>query len=212
MNISFRQQLNSAMSLSGLGDWRSPVDAPDLKRPESRPQDLPGDGNIAAVLILFCDRESADEPDLLLTQRAITLSNHPGQISFPGGRLEPGESLRQAALRETEEEVGILESEIEIVGQLTSVYIPPSDFLVTPFVGCLQGVPEFRRCHREVEQIILTPIHHLMNPATLTNGIVTRSNGESLRVPCYRVGDHQVWGATALMIGELIERLSRVSG
>ncbi len=81
------------MSLNGLGDWRSPVDTPDLKRPESRPQDLPGDGNIAAVLILFCDRDSADEPDLLLTQRAINLPNHPGQISFPGGRLEPGESL-----------------------------------------------------------------------------------------------------------------------
>lgn len=216
MEISFRQQLTVAMNQIELTDWQSPLEIPDLDRPQRRPGNLPGKGKVAAVLALFCDHGNVEKsdglttsPDLLLTQRAINLSNHAGQISFPGGRLEAGESTHQAAIRETEEEIGVFESQIEIFGQLTSVYIPPSDFTVTPYVGLIRGAANFKRCQREVEQIIRAPLKHLMDPQALTSGMVTRSNGDIFKVPCYRVGPHQVWGATAIMIGELVERLRR---
>ena len=219
MEISFRQRLNVAMSQTKLTGWQSPLDVPNLDRPQKRPSDLPGDGKVAAVLALFCDQSNDEKsdslptmPDLLLTQRAINLTNHGGQISFPGGRLEPGESTQQAAIRETEEEIGIHESKIELFGQLTSVYIPPSDFTVTPYVGVIRGEPNFKRCHREVEQIVRAPLNQLMEPKALTSGTVTRSNGETLKVPCYRIGGHQIWGATAIMVGELVERLRRAGG
>jgi mutator protein MutT len=190
-----------------------------LDRPQKRPSDLPGDGKVAAVLALFCDQGNDEKPDslptmpdLLLTQRAINLTNHGGQISFPGGRLEPGESTQQAAIRETEEEIGVHESKIELFGQLTSVYIPPSDFTVTPYVGVIRGEPNFKCCPREVEKIVRAPLNQLMEPEALTSGMVTRSNGETLKVPCYRIGGHQIWGATAIMVGELVERLRRAGG
>ena len=216
MEILFRQHLSVAMNQTELTDWKSPLEVPDLDRPQRRPVNLPGDGKMAAVLALFCCHVGSEKsdgfpnsPDPLLTQRAINLTNHGGQISFPGGRLEPSESSLQAAIRETEEEIGILESQIEICGQLRSVYIPPSDFTVTPYVGLIRGTPKFTPCQREVEQIIRAPLNQLMAPSALAAGTVTRSNGESLEVPCYQVGLHQIWGATAIMIGELIERLRR---
>ena len=219
MEISFRQTLNVAMSQTKLTGWQSPLDVPNLDRPQKRPSDLPGDGKVAAVLALFCDQSNDEKsdglptmPDLLLTQRAINLTNHGGQISFPGGRLEPGESTQQAAIRETEEEIGVHESKIELFGQLTSVYIPPSDFTVTPYVGVIRCEPNFKRCPREVEQIVRAPLNQLMEPEALTSGMVTRSNGETLKVPCYRIGGHQIWGATAIMVGELVERLRRAGG
>jgi mutator protein MutT len=219
MEISFRQTLNVAMSQTKLTGWRSPLDVPNLDRPQKRPSDLPGDGKVAAVLALFCDQGNDEKPDslptmpdLLLTQRAINLTNHGGQISFPGGRLEPGESTQQAAIRETEEEIGVHESKIELFGQLTSVYIPPSDFTVTPYVGVIRGEPNFKCCPREVEKIVRAPLNQLMEPEALTSGMVTRSNGETLKVPCYRIGGHQIWGATAIMVGELVERLRRAGG
>ncbi len=226
MEISFRQQLIVAMSQTNLNDWQSPLDVPNLDRPQRRPAHLPGDGKTAAVLALFCGQRNSGKPDgltiksdilkpeflkpdLLLTQRTINLSSHAGQISFPGGRLEAGESTEQAALRETEEEIGIQASQIEIFGQLKSIYIPPSDFTVTPYVGLIRGLPKFKRCPREVERIIWAPLHHLLDPQALTSGTVTRSNGTTHKVPCYLIGSHQIWGATAIMVGELVERLRR---
>jgi 8-oxo-dGTP pyrophosphatase MutT (NUDIX family) len=216
MEISFRQYLSVAMNQIELMDWQSPLEIPGLNRPQRRPSNLPGDGKMAAVLALFCGHEGSinsdglpTTPDLLLTQRAIDLTNHAGQVSFPGGRLEPSESSLQAAIREAEEEIGILKSQIEICGQLRSVYIPPSDYTVTPYVGLIRGTPKFTLCQREVKQIIRAPLNQLMAPSALAAGTVIRSNGESLEVPCYQVGLHQIWGATAIMIGELIERLKR---
>lgn len=221
MEISFRQQLIVAMSQTNLNDWQSPLDVPNLDRPQRRPAHLPGDGKTAAVLALFCGQTNSGKPDgltiksdllnpeLLLTQRTINLSSHAGQISFPGGRLEAGESTEQAALRETEEEIGIQASQIEIFGQLKSIYIPPSDFTVIPSVGLIRGLPKFKRCPREVERIIRAPLNHLLDPQALTSGTVTRSNGTTHKVPCYLIGSHQIWGATAIMVGELVERLRR---
>ena len=206
-----KQQLAEAMSVPGFENWRPKVDVPELNRPFSRPSELDGSGRIAAIMIMVYPHD--DGSRLVLTKRHANLSKHASQISFPGGRQDAGETLEQTALRETEEEIGIVASEIEVLGQLNSVYIPPSDFTVTPFVGWHAGVPIFQRSEEEVDQIIEVPIATLTDPATLVHGNIVRSSGETHRIPYYAVRDHQmehkVWGATAIMLGEFIELLRR---
>jgi len=210
-----KQLIAAALSLSDFENWKPRVDVPQLNRPRSRPEDLPGQGRIAAVMILvYPGPASADAnsaPRLVLTKRHSNLSKHPGQISFPGGRQDPGETLKETALRETFEEIGISKNQIEVLGKLNSVYIPPSDFTVTPFVGWYDDQPDFVRSPAEVDEIIETPLAHLLKPTAMVFGDVSIENGRTLNVPYYQIGSHQVWGATAIILSELIERLSRAS-
>ena len=224
MRHPINQKLIEAISLTGFENWRPHVDVPQLNRPSTRPSELQGSGKFAAVMVLIYpgstggnslkhDAISDDlaNSKLVLTKRNASLSTHASQISFPGGRQDDGETLRQTALRETSEEIGIKADEIEVLGQLNSVYIPPSDFTVTPFVGWHPRQPHFVRRAEEVEEIIEAPIDHLLNPSTLVMGDVNIAKGKTVKVPYYEVGPHRVWGATAIILGELVERISRVS-
>jgi len=203
-----KQNLLAAMELSGFENWRPPADVPQLNRPISRPEELPGTGLVAAVMVLVVNNDTNTQ--VVLTKRNANLSKHASQISFPGGRQDAGETLAETALRETEEEIGVVAGQIELIGQLNPVYIPPSDFTVTPFVGWLDERPTFQRSEAEVEQIIMTSVATLMHPDTLVVGDIIRSSGASHRVPYYAIDEHKVWGATAIMVGEFVERLSRV--
>ncbi|MFK7767179.1 MAG: CoA pyrophosphatase [Mariniblastus sp.] len=209
-----KQHLRNAMALSGFENWRPSVDVPHLDRPTARPKNTPGIGRIAAVMILiYIDSEQHQEPEelkLVLTKRNANLSKHANQISFPGGRQDAGETLEQTAVRETEEEIGVRGAEIQILGPLNSVYIPPSDFTVTPFVGWKSEVPDFVPSPDEVAEVIEVSVAHLMEATTLKCGDIETAKGKKLDVPYYEVGQHQVWGATAIILGELIERLNRV--
>ena len=203
-------RIKKALDLNGFDNYRPAVDVPNLHRPRTRPETLPGDGRVAAVLILVyaaSENASFEESKLVLTKRQATLSKHASQISFPGGRQDDGESLKETALRETEEEIGVPRSRIEIVGQLNPVYIPPTDFTVTPFVGWHPLQPHFVRSEDEVEQIIEAPLSQLVDPNTLVFEDVESQTEGTIKVPLYRLGPHQVWGATAIMLGELIERI-----
>ena len=208
-----KQLIAAALALSGFENWQPRVDVPHLHRPRSRPQELPGQGRIAAVMIPMyacpTDRASGTATRLVLTKRHSNLSKHAGQISFPGGRQDRGETLEQTALRETFEEIGTSENQIEVLGQLNSIYIPPSDFTVTPFVGWYDDRPGFVRSPAEVEEIIETSLSHLLKPTTMVSGNVRIEDGRTLKVPYYQIGLHQVWGATAIILSELIERLSQ---
>lgn len=210
-----KQKIKTALSIAGFENWQPRADVPPLNRPRSRPKNLPGKGRVAAVMILFYpgSRERTDDAitHLVLTKRHAKLSKHAGQISFPGGRQDPGESLEQTALRETFEEIGIEQNQIDVLGQLNPVYIPPSDFTVTPFVGWYRQQPKFVRAPAEVDEIIETPLAHLLDPTSMVIGDIRIEDGRTLTVPHYRVGTHRVWGATAIIISELVERLSRVA-
>ena len=222
-----KHRLAQAMALSGFDHWRSPVDVPHLHRPFTRPEGLPGNGRVAAVLLLLypngkqqtdLSTSSGLELNLVLTKRNATLSHHAGQISFPGGRQEEGESLWQTATREAFEEIGVggIENDpklgqIELIGQLNPVYIPPSDFTVSPFVGWLDSRPEFVCAADEVEEVIEVELPRLLDPATLKLGQVVTADQRQTEVPFYQVGEHRVWGATAIMLSELLERISRSS-
>ena len=173
-------------------------------RPLTRPADKPGTPRIGAVLLVLYEKFSS--PHILLIRRQDDLKYHPGQISFPGGGQEPGEQLIETALRETLEEVGLQRYCIEVLGGLAPVYISPSDFIVHPFVAWHQGQPELRRNQDEVAEIIETPLGLFMDPSIGCTEIRIMNNAE-LTVPFYRLGGDTVWGATAMMLSELLERL-----
>ena len=206
----------AAMNQTGYQQWQPNFDVPELNRPRSRPAELPGPGKFAAVLLMLYAPTVHDEAKLVLTRRRIDMSVHPGQISFPGGRQDNKESLMNTALRESSEEIGIDPANIELLGQLHPVYIPPSDFTVTPFVGWHQGPPKLCPAEYEVAEILEVPINHLLDPATLVNGQVDTWNKEDptqprkINAPYYAVGPHQIWGATAIILDEFIDRLRKV--
>ena len=127
---------------------------------------------IAAVLALFYPNQN-NEVSLLLTKRANYNGTHSGQISFPGGKMEISDfNLKETALRETFEEVGVLQEEINIVREFTEVYIPPSNFLVTPFIGIIDHEPIFK-VNSEVAEIIRVSFHDLLDDNNIGRKSIT---------------------------------------
>lgn len=155
----------------------------------------------AAVLALFFPQESV--PTILLTARHPDLKNHAGQISFPGGRREPDESLPDTALREAKEEVGLPPASVELLGTLTPLYIPPSNFCVYPFVGITHESPRLQPQDAEVDAILRIPFPQLLAPETLRRELWTL-HGREVEVPFFSVGSYRIWGATAMMLAELL--------
>ncbi len=132
---------------------------------------------------------------------------HGGQVAFPGGQVEPeDETLVRTALRETQEEIGLKAIDIGVIGKLTEVYIPPSNFLVTPVVGYLPYRPEFFPDVREVDKVIEVPLLELVNNLQIEQRTVNVRH-KRLKTYGFSVEDNWIWGATALMIYEFLEIL-----
>lgn len=128
---------------------------------------------------------------------------HSGQISFPGGKAENTDiDYCFTALREANEELGIESQEVEVTGQLTDLFIPPSNFLVKTFVGLSDKTPKFRPSPSEVDQLILVPISSFFQPEHILNQTLSLSNGYRISTPCYKIGSWIIWGATAMIISE----------
>jgi 8-oxo-dGTP pyrophosphatase MutT (NUDIX family) len=173
------------------------------RRPLTRTRET-GNPRLAATLLLLFPVE--DELHFILTRRPDTLNDHAGQISLPGGRMEEGETYIDTALREACEEVGVCDTDdIEILGRLHELYIPPSDFLVHPIVAYMPHYPdEWAFSLDEVSEIIECPVHVLMDDAIKKRGI---HEVYGLEIFWYAIGGHQVWGATAIMLSEFEMRL-----
>lgn len=154
----------------------------------------------AGVLVLFFPYN--DEPIVLLTVRRPDLKEHAGQVSFPGGRREPDETLRETALREAHEEVGLDPADVEVLGRLTPLYIPPSNFCVHPFVAVMPFAPALQPQDEEVASLLYTPLPLLLDPTT-RQCEPWDLRGRVVDVPFLAVGEHKVWGATAMMLAEL---------
>ena len=157
----------------------------------------------SAVLALLYPEN--DEVMLVLMKRAEDQSVHSGQISFPGGQAEPFDVDDIAtALRETEEELGIDKELIHIIGKLTPVYISPSNFNVIPFVGFMNDKPVFH-INEEVDRVITVSLSDLLAPGSKVKRKVNTRYVKDLEVPCFLVEGEILWGATAMMINELLE-------
>jgi 8-oxo-dGTP pyrophosphatase MutT (NUDIX family) len=155
----------------------------------------------AGVLVLL--RPPDDDPAVVLTVRRDHLPDHAGQISFPGGQREGDESLPNTALREAEEEIALPPTAVHLLGRLTPLYIPPSNFCVHPFVGRSESAPDLRPTDEEVNHILQVPLTHLLDPATRRTETRTL-HGTDVEVPYYDVAGHTVWGATAMMLAEFL--------
>ena len=156
----------------------------------------------AAVLALFYP-DANNYTHFLLTQRANYNGTHSAQISFPGGKIEDSDaSKKQAALREAQEEVGIDMSSISVFKEMTDVYIPPSNFLATPFLGFSEKKPEFTTNH-EVSKLIEIPLNELLNDDNIKEFPMQTSYMGKTNVPCFYFDKHIVWGATAMMLAEI---------
>jgi 8-oxo-dGTP pyrophosphatase MutT (NUDIX family) len=181
-----------------------------IPRPRgARPPGMAGQPREGAVLIVLYDKGLATH--LVLTRRRDDLNDHAGQISFPGGRREDGEALQTTAVREAEEEIGLDPGAFTMLGRLTCLYIPPTDYEVHPFVVWHEGLPLFRRQAAEVAEIIETPLSFLLDPANRFEEL-WEYRGMTVQVPFYLVASHKVWGATAMMLSEFLERLRIVLG
>lgn len=161
----------------------------------------------AGVLILLYPNQTNDQLYLVLTRRTETLLNHKGQISLPGGSQEPDDSsLAHTAVREACEEVGVCADDIRVLGRLTPVYIPPSDFCVHPYVAYTPRAPSFLAQPDEVAELLQLPIVHLFDESNVRSESWVLRDKET-EVPYFDVFGHKVWGATAIILSELIEVL-----
>lgn len=159
----------------------------------------------AAVMILLYPIQN--RLDFYLTRRTETVETHKGQISLPGGAQEPGETLRETALREASEELGIDGSSIEVLGDpLTPVYIPVSGFRATPFVGFTPARPNINIAADEVVEIIETPLELIIDEKNVIEEEWNIRGYKGL-VPFFAVNGHKVWGATAMVLSEFAEML-----
>ncbi len=166
--------------------------------------------NRAGVMALFYP-DKRQQTKLVLILRNTYNGVHSGQIGFPGGKFQPNDvSLEKTAIRETSEEIGIPEQSIEIIKQLTEVYIPPSNFYVQPFLGIIKDTPTFFKQDDEVEEIIEVLLNHLFNEVNVINTSVETSYKVKVEVPAYKLNGHIVWGATAMMLSEIKDLLKKV--
>lgn len=163
------------------------------------------------LLLLYPYAYKAHQPEiyLVLTRRPEYPGAHSGQISFPGGRQEDQESLQYTALRETAEEIGVLPEAVEIIGQLSPLYTPPSNFCIYPFVGFCRARPVFQPHVREVAEVIEVPVTLLLNPAARKEEIWILPNFGERQIPYFDVFGHKVWGATAMILSEFLWLLAQ---
>jgi 8-oxo-dGTP pyrophosphatase MutT (NUDIX family) len=165
--------------------------------------DAPGRTDAAVLIPLYLD---AGELHAVFTKRRDDLRRHPGEISFPGGRQdEPDEDLRQTALREAEEEIGLAAADVELVGALPPVGTFVTGYKVHPFVGAIRAGHDWTPQPTEVEEVLELSLPALIRGYELKR--LTR-RGMPFKTPTYTVGDNLVWGATARILHSLLERLA----
>ena len=163
----------------------------------------------AAVMVLLY-QDDEERLHLVLTLRQAGLRGHSGQVSFPGGRQDPQDkSLTDTALRETGEEIGISRGAIRVLGEMPPLYIPTSHHDVYPTVGYYEKLPRFRPNPQEVAEVFSFVLDDLLN-SRFQREERRMIQGYDVWVPYYAVGGHKVWGATAIMLSELEERLRQV--
>ena len=163
----------------------------------------------AAVMMLLYPKNL--QTHLALILRTSYNGVHSSQIAFPGGKVEPEDiDLKQTAIRETHEEIGIHPSFVTVIRAFTEVYIPPSNFMVHPFLGFCKKELEFQLQEDEVAGIVELPLKEFLDDRIVVTNNMTTSYAGSIDVPGFQVNEHFIWGATAMMLSELKETLKMV--
>ena len=159
-------------------------------------------GRKGAVMVILFPKDDNDI-GVILTERSAHLRDHAGQVSFPGGRQEAGESYEETAIRETKEELNLDISPDTLLGRLSPLYIPPTDFTVHPLVCFLPEEPVSNPDPSEVEKVFTTSLDLLLEKYT-RNTETRFVQNRKVVIPYFNVKGYKVWGATAMMLSELI--------
>ncbi len=184
--------------------------APEMRLNYSEDKIKANNPKRAAVLALFYP-DSENKTRFLLMLRASYNGTHSAQISFPGGKTEKTDpDFNHTAKRETYEEVGVDMADIQIIKELTEAYIPPSNFLVTPFIGMLEFVPSFIP-NEEVEEIIEVKLSDLLDDTNVIIKNMQTSYMDSIDIPCFKFEKHIVWGATAMILSEIKDLIKSIN-
>lgn len=164
----------------------------------------------SVMILLYPDHNG--NPYLVFIKRVEYKGVHSGQISFPGGKSEKTDTnVIHTALRETKEEIGIESNDISILGMLSELYVPPSNFIIYPVVGMLKDQPVFIPDINEVAHIIEVPFNFFLNKMAVGNYHVSTYDGSNYKVPGFMVGTNLIWGATAMILSELIVVVNNTS-
>ena len=175
-------------NLEILNDWLSKENLKSLKD--------------AAILVALFEKDG--EYCFPMIKRPENVKNHPGQIALPGGAKEKEESLKETALREAQEEIGIDTDKVEIIGKLTPIPVPVSGYLVQTYIGIIDEEPEWKLSKDEVADFFILKLSELIGA---DNGYYEKWNlrGFDAKVPIFKIGDLKIWGATASVLSEFME-------
>lgn len=165
----------------------------------------------AGVMALFYPKLD-NETYLVLILRKTYKGVHSAQVGFPGGKYEDADQndLQETAIRETEEEVGVSRTQFEVIKTMSPIYIPPSNFIVHPFIGISEENLIFLKQDEEVEAIIEVKLTDFLSEANSVTATVPTSFEVEVEVPAFKLNEHIVWGATAMMLGEIKDLLKQV--
>ena len=167
----------------------------------------PAHARAAAVLLLLYPHQGQWHLPLML--RPAHLAAHAGQVSLPGGAVEPGETLAQAAVREFHEELGDDGQPIRLLGSLSPYYVQASNYLVAPWVAAAEARPTFAPNPAEVEQLLEVPLAHLLDAANFGSHH-RQHKGHRYTAPHFLYESHRIWGATCVILGELVTLLEEI--
>ena len=159
--------------------------------------------------VLICLFPVNDNWSFFLTKRSNSVEHHKGQISLPGGMIEKGENPINAALRETNEEIGVQIKRVQIIGKLSSIYIPVSNFKVQPFVGFLNKKPKTDINKQEVSRIFDVDLNDLMNDKNIKSEEKVLGN-KLVEISYFSLKNEKIWGATSLILSEFKDVLKRI--
>jgi 8-oxo-dGTP pyrophosphatase MutT (NUDIX family) len=180
--------------------------APDIRKELDFDSIIKPNAKSAAVLALFYPNQNG-ETHFLLTERASYNGTHSAQISFPGGKIEEQDTgMAHTALRETYEETAVPMHDVSIVKELTKTYIPPSNFWVSPFIGTIDYHPKFTANH-EVSTLIEVKLKDVLDDASVVIKNMSTSYMERVDVPCFKLNNYIIWGATAMILSEIKDYL-----
>ena len=201
--VDFKEQLRIELAKELPGKVAHSMMMPsvrndNLKKPTGNPPPIE-----SAVLVLFYPDENGHYKFPLI-QRPSYNGAHSAQVSFPGGKAEHEDaSLIDTALREANEEIGVDPEQVEVLGQLSDLFIWVSNFLVTPVVGITNHRPDFTKEDNEVESIIEADLYDIVDPSKRKEGTIIVKEKFKIKTPYYDIDDRIVWGATAMMLSEL---------